>query len=93
MEKRCFYGNFIRLYRVLCGMKVKADDGRIYLPKKLREEFGDEFELIDRGDRLVLVPVPDDPLSVLREEAEKSEKSARELKESGLKQALEEAGQ
>ena len=74
-------------------MKVKADDGRIYLPKKLREEFGDEFELIDRGDRLVLVPVPDDPLSVLREEAEKSEKSARVLKESGLKQALEEAGQ
>jgi len=73
-------------------MKVKADDGRIYLPKKLREEFGDEFELIDRGDRLVLVPVPDDPLGALRDEAGKSEKSARELSESGLKQALEEAG-
>jgi len=73
-------------------IKVKADDGRIYLPKELRDEFGDEFELIDRGDRLVLVPVPDDPLGALREEAEKSEKSARELKKSALKEALEEAG-
>ena len=73
-------------------MKVKADDGRIYLPKELREEFGDEFELIDRGDRLVLVPVPDDPLAALREEAKKSEKSARELKESALEEGLEEAG-
>jgi bifunctional DNA-binding transcriptional regulator/antitoxin component of YhaV-PrlF toxin-antitoxin module len=73
-------------------MKVKADDGRIYLPKELREEFGDEFELIDRGDRLVLVPVPDDPLGALREEAAKSESSARELKESALEEGLEEAG-
>lgn len=73
-------------------MKVKADDGRIYLPKELRDDFGDEFELIDRGDRLVLVPVPEDPLAALRDEAEESEKSAREFKESALEEALEEAG-
>ena len=72
-------------------MRVKADDGRIYLPKSVREEFGEEFELIDRGDRLVLVPVPDDPLAFLREEASGSE-SVRDLKESALKEALEEAG-
>lgn len=73
-------------------MRVSTDDGRIYLPKSLREEFGSEFELIDRGDRLILVPVPDDPLEALREEARKSDKSATELKESALEGALEEAG-
>ncbi|SEP96299.1 AbrB/MazE/SpoVT family DNA-binding domain-containing protein [Natrinema salaciae] len=67
-------------------------DGRIYLPKSLREEFGDEFELIDRGDRLVLVPVPEDLLEALRKEAGKSDKSAEQLKESALDEALEEAG-
>jgi AbrB family looped-hinge helix DNA binding protein len=73
-------------------MRVSTDEGRIYIPKSVREEFGDEFELIDRGDRLVLVPVPDDPLEALREEARKSDKSAEELKESALEEALEEAG-
>lgn len=73
-------------------MRVSTDDGRIYIPKSVREEFGEEFELIDRGDRLVLVPVPDDPLEALREEARKSDKSAEELKESALQEALEEAG-
>ena len=73
-------------------MRVSTDDGRIYLPKSMRKEFGEEFELIDRGDRLVLVPVPDDPLEALREEARKSDKTAEELKESALEEALEEAG-
>ena len=72
--------------------RVRADDGRIYLPKSLREEFGEEFELIDRGDRLVLAPIPEDPLEALREEARKSDGSADELKESALDEALEEAG-
>ena len=73
-------------------MRVSTDDGRIYLPKSLRDEFGEEFELIDRGDRLVLVPVPDDPLEALREEARMSDNSAEELKERALTEALEEAG-
>jgi bifunctional DNA-binding transcriptional regulator/antitoxin component of YhaV-PrlF toxin-antitoxin module len=73
-------------------MRVSTDDGRIYLPKSLREEFGDEFELIDRGDRLVLVPIPEDPLEALREEAQKSDKSADQLKKSALDEALDEAG-
>lgn len=73
-------------------MRVSTDDGRIYLPKSVRDDFGEEFELIDRGDRLVLVPVPDDPLEALREEARKSDDSARELTEGALREALEEAG-
>lgn len=74
-------------------MRVEADDGRIYLPKALREEFGESFELIDRGDRLVLVPLPDDPLAALREEAAASEKSVDELREEALDEALAEAGE
>jgi bifunctional DNA-binding transcriptional regulator/antitoxin component of YhaV-PrlF toxin-antitoxin module len=73
-------------------MRVTAADGRIYLPKGLREKFGEEFELIDRGDRLVLVPIPDDPLEALREEARETDKSVEELKQSALEEALEEAG-
>lgn len=73
-------------------MRVTAEDGRIYLPKDLRERFGERFELIDRGDTLVLVPIADDPLATLRAEAAGSEKSVEELKDGALAEALEEAG-
>lgn len=73
-------------------MEVDAEDGRIYLPKELREKFGDRFELIDRGDRLVLLPVADDPLEALREEFAGVEKSADELAAGALREGLDEAG-
>lgn len=73
-------------------MDVDAGDGRIYLPKRLREKYGHRFELVDRGDRLVLIPVDEDPLEGLREEARGTEKSVAELKEGALAQALEDAG-
>lgn len=73
-------------------MDVDAEDGRIYLPKRLREKFGDRFQLVDRGDRLVLIPIEEDPLAALREEARESDKSVVELKESALTEALEGAG-
>lgn len=73
-------------------MDVDAEDGRIYLPKALRQKYGDRFELVDRGDRLVLIPVDEDPLEGLREEAAKSDKTVAELKDGALAQALEDAG-
>lgn len=73
-------------------MDVDAEDGRIYLPKRLREKYGDRFELVDRGDRLVLIPIDDDPLAALREEARGTEKSVAELKAGALTEALEDAG-
>lgn len=73
-------------------MHVDAEDGRIYLPKHFREKFGSSFELVDRGDRLVLVPVASDPLEALREEARDTDKSVEELKESAMTEALDEAG-
>lgn len=73
-------------------MDVDADDGRIYLPKRLREKYGDRFELVDRGDRLVLIPIDEDPLEALREEASGTEKSVAELTDAALAQALADAG-
>ena len=68
-------------------MDIDAEDGRIYLPKRLREKFGDQFELVDRGDRLVLVPVAEDPLEALREEFQDVDASAEELKRGALDEA------
>lgn len=73
-------------------MDVDAEDGRIYLPKRLRQKYGERFELVDRGDRLVLIPIDEDPLEALREEARSSEKPVAELKDAALAQALEDAG-
>lgn len=74
-------------------MEIDAEDGRIYLPKRLREKHGHRFELVDRGDRLVLIPLDEDPLAALREEARGTEKTVAELKEGALAQALEDAGE
>lgn len=73
-------------------MKVDADDGRIYLPKELREKFGEQFELIDRGDRLVLIPIAEDPLAALRDEFEDVDKTVDELTRAATEEALDEAG-
>lgn len=73
-------------------MEVSADDGRIYLSKRLREKFGDRFELVDRGDRLVLIPVDADPLAALREEFADVDASPAELRDRAREAALEDAG-
>ncbi|WEL24016.1 AbrB/MazE/SpoVT family DNA-binding domain-containing protein [Candidatus Nanohalovita haloferacivicina] len=73
-------------------MVTTADNGRVYIPKDLREKFGEKFHIVERDDGIVLVPVSDNPLETLREEFEGVDKSADELKEGALKQGMEEAG-
>ena len=73
-------------------MEVDAADGRIYVPKKLREKFGNRFELVDRGDRLVLIPIADDPLAALREEFAEVDASVDELRDRARESALDGAG-
>ena len=73
-------------------MDIDASDGRIYLPKDLRERFGDRFKLVERGDRLVLIPVPEDPLASLRAVFADVDGSALELREGGRETTLDEAG-
>lgn len=49
-------------------MGTTTDDrGRIYLPKKIREKFGDEYRIVELPNRVVLLPLPDDPLESLHE--------------------------
>ena len=73
-------------------METSAEDGRVYIPKDLREKFGEKFHLVDRGDKIVLIPVSDDPLKALRDEFSGVERSVKEIKEDALKTAMEEAG-
>ncbi|MEF8831814.1 MAG: AbrB/MazE/SpoVT family DNA-binding domain-containing protein [Halobacteriales archaeon] len=73
-------------------MEVDASDGRIYLPKRIRRKFGDRFELVDRGDRLVLLPVAEDPLAALRAEFEDADVPADRLRERAREEGLREAG-
>ena len=73
-------------------MDVDASDGRIYLPKDLRERFGERYKLVERGDRLVLIPVSEDPLASLRAAFADVDGSALELREDGRETALDEAG-
>jgi len=72
-------------------MRVEASDGRIYLPKSLRERFGDRFEFVERDERLLLIPVADDPLAALREEFRDVEADAEELAAAAEEEAIEEA--
>lgn len=73
-------------------MKVDAEDGRVYLPKETRDRMGTEFELIDRGDKIILLPIPDNPLDDLQEEWSGVEKCAKELRKEAREGAMKQAG-
>lgn len=62
-------------------MYVKAKDGKIKLPKEIREKFGKKFRLIECKDRIILLPIAEDPLKELRNEWKDVDKSIDELKE------------
>lgn len=68
------------------------DRGRLTLPKELRERYGDRYYLVELHDGIKLVPIADDPLSVLREEFAGVESSGDDLREEAREAALDEAG-
>jgi bifunctional DNA-binding transcriptional regulator/antitoxin component of YhaV-PrlF toxin-antitoxin module len=72
---------------------VTLDDrGRLTLPKRLRERYGDRYYVVQLHDGIKLVPVADDPLDALREEFAGNDRSAEELREAARETALDEAG-
>ena len=73
------------------SMKVEADDGRIYLPKETREKHGTKFEMIEMEEKIILVPISENPLEELRKEWEDVDKSVEELKKEALKAGTEKA--
>ena len=49
-------------------MASKTDaDGRLYLPKEIRERHGERYRIVDLPGRIVLVPIDDDPIAAVRD--------------------------
>ena len=47
--------------------KSTDERGRLYLPKDVRERFGDEYRIVRLPNYVALFPVADDPLAAVRE--------------------------
>lgn len=67
--------------------KSTDERGRIYLPKEVRERFGDQYRIIELPSHVALFPVDEDPLEGLRAAIGDSfnEKDTDELKEEARK--------
>jgi len=51
-------------------MSTEIDgQGRLYIPKEVREKYGHKFHVVTYEDRIELIPVADDPLTAVREAA------------------------
>ncbi|GAA0217219.1 AbrB/MazE/SpoVT family DNA-binding domain-containing protein [Halobaculum roseum] len=49
-------------------MGPKTDDrGRIYLPKDIREPFGERYRIVELPSHVALLPVADNPLSAVED--------------------------
>ena len=75
-------------------MQVECDDkGRVVLPKEVRSRYGGKFYVVSAPGEVVLIPVPKDPLKVLRQEGKKIPKSLslKQLKSIARKAAKKEA--
>jgi len=68
------------------------DRGRLYLPKDVREKYGDRYRIVRLKSGIKLVPVADDPLEALREEFSDIDKSVDELMDGIRDDELDEAG-
>lgn len=67
--------------------KSTDERGRLYLPKDVRERFGDQYRIVELPSHVALFPVDEDPLEGLRAavgdafaemEAEELQSEARE---------------
>jgi len=75
------------------GMTEVATDerGRITIPKKIRDRFGDRYRMIELQEGVKLLPVPDDPVTALRQASSEEFKQASmdELQTAALEEARE----
>jgi bifunctional DNA-binding transcriptional regulator/antitoxin component of YhaV-PrlF toxin-antitoxin module len=47
--------------------KSTDERGRLYLPKDVRDRFGEKYRIVELPSHVALFPVDDDPLTGLRE--------------------------
>lgn len=51
-------------------MSAETDQqGRLYIPKEVREKYGEKYHIVTYEDRIELIPVAEDPLAAVREAA------------------------
>lgn len=51
----------------MCIMSKSTDErGRIYLPKDVRERFGEQYRIVELPSHVALFPVDEDPIEGLR---------------------------
>ena len=66
--------------------------GRMYLDKKLRDDYGSDFIVVRAPGRLIFLPVPKDPLKDFQELGKKlPDMTVAQLKREIRKQALKDA--
>jgi len=74
--------------------EIQTDSrGRVTIPKRIRERFGERYRLVELDDGVKLVPIPDDPIASLRGAASDEFKSASidELREAAIEEGREQA--
>lgn len=57
------------IYRTILSppMSIETDrQGRLYIPKEIREKYGEKYHIVQYEDRIELIPVADDPLAAVR---------------------------
>lgn len=76
--------------------EVRTDErGRVTIPKKVRDRYGEKFRLVELDSGIKLVPIPDDPLEELRAAAsdELREAALDDLEEAAREEAREQASE
>lgn len=73
-------------------MATSVDErGRIYLPKDIRRDYGEQFRIVRLHDGIKLLPVPEDPVEDLADALEPlTELSPDEIGRAVEEEALEE---
>jgi bifunctional DNA-binding transcriptional regulator/antitoxin component of YhaV-PrlF toxin-antitoxin module len=64
-------------------MSAETDkQGRLYIPKEIREKYGERYHIVTYEDSIELIPVADDPLEAVRAAAgELRDASVEEIRE------------
>ncbi|QKY19571.1 AbrB/MazE/SpoVT family DNA-binding domain-containing protein [Halolamina sp. CBA1230] len=75
-------------------MSAETDgQGRLYIPKEVREKYGQKYHIVLYEDRIELIPVADDPLAAVREAAgELHDTAVEDVREDIESEAKAEAG-
>jgi len=67
-----FAGLIDRMFQLRIYLKNRIStklQGRLYLPKEVREKYGERYHIVEYEDRIELIPVADDPLAAVRSAA------------------------